>query len=98
MTREELIEAIRAQAPLFRERRVKHVSLFGSRARGDHRPDSDVDLLVEYEPEIRVTAWSWAGLTADLSERLGREVQVVRAPIADARMRSAVDRDAIHVL
>lgn len=98
MTREELIEALRREEPLFRKRRVRHVSLFGSRARGDHRPDSDVDLLVEYEPDARVTAWAYAGLTLDLTERLGRAVQVVRTPITRERFRRAVEKDAIVVL
>ncbi len=98
MTREELIEALRREEPLFRERRVKHVALFGSRARGDHRPDSDVDLLIEYEPDSRTTVWDRAGLALDLTERLGREVQLLRSPVKHDKLRGVVEREAVAVL
>lgn len=52
-----------------------HVRVFGSVARGDARPDSDVDFLVEFEPGRTVLDLS--GLILDLEETLGREVHVV---------------------
>lgn len=97
MTREELIEALRREEPLFRERKVRHVSLFGSRARGDHRPDSDVDLLIEYEPEPFVGLFPHIRLETDLTERLGREVHLLRKPIKRDRLRADVEADAILV-
>ena len=55
MTRDDLLARLRGEAALFREQGVRHVSLFGSQARGDARPDSDIDLLVEYEPEKKAS-------------------------------------------
>lgn len=52
-----------------------NVRVFGSVARGEARPDSDVDLLVEVGPDR--TPFFPGGLIADLEELLGKKVQVV---------------------
>ncbi|HYM91461.1 MAG TPA: helix-turn-helix domain-containing protein [bacterium] len=54
---------------------ARHVRVFGSVARGDARPDSDVDFLVEFAPGRTVLDLS--GLILDLEETLGRKVNVV---------------------
>ena len=54
---------------------ARNVRVFGSVARGEARPDSDVDLLVEVGPNR--TAFFPGGLVADLEELLGKKVQVV---------------------
>lgn len=51
-----------------------NVRVFGSRARGDNRPDSDLDLLVETGPNT--TQWWPGGLIADLEELLGISVDI----------------------
>jgi uncharacterized protein len=55
-------------------RGAKNLRVFGSMARGDSGPDSDIDLLVEME-ESR-TLFDMAELTLDLEELLGRKVHV----------------------
>ena len=52
-----------------------NIRLFGSVARGEARPDSDVDLLVDVGP--RHSSFFPGGLVADLEELLGRRVDVV---------------------
>ncbi len=47
---EQILVAIRAQMPTLRAMGVVRAGVFGSRARGTSRPDSDLDLLVEFEP------------------------------------------------
>ncbi len=54
---------------------ARNVRVFGSVARGEARPDSDVDLLVEVGPDR--TPFFPGGLIADLEELLGKKVQVV---------------------
>jgi uncharacterized protein len=72
-----------------------HVSIFGSVARGEERQDSDFDILVELKPEVGILAFS--ELRRDLSEILGRPVDLVapggRKPFA----RSGASRDAVRV-
>ena len=58
-----------------RKHGARNVRVFGSVARGEARPDSDVDLLVEVGPDR--TPFFPGGLIADLEELLGKKVQVV---------------------
>ena len=50
---------------------IRKLSLFGSALRGDFRPDSDVDILVEFEPEYVPGYIHLAGMEIELSEILG---------------------------
>ena len=69
------IQAISEKAgPVFEKYGVRYAALFGSQARGDARPDSDVDFLVEYG---RPLGFEYAGLRRDLEERLGCEVDMI---------------------
>ncbi len=58
---------------------IRKLSLFGSILRDDFRPDSDVDILVEFEPEARVSLFDMGGIQVELSEMLGREVDLKTA-------------------
>jgi predicted nucleotidyltransferase len=64
-------------AELCRQYRVQELSVFGSMARGDNRPDSDVDLLVTFQPEAKVGLLAFAALMRELSELMGRKVDLV---------------------
>jgi predicted nucleotidyltransferase len=66
-----------ALASLCQSYRVRELSVFGSAARGEMRPDSDVDLLVEFLPDAEVDLVDHAGLMLDLSRLLGRTVDLV---------------------
>jgi predicted nucleotidyltransferase len=64
-------------AEVCRRSRVRELSFFGSAARGEMRPDSDVDLLVEFLPDAGIDLVDYAGLMLDLSHLLGRKVDLV---------------------
>ncbi len=55
---------------------IKRLSLFGSFLHGDAHVDSDVDLLVEYVPGARVSLLTIAGQEIDLSEIVGKRVDL----------------------
>jgi predicted nucleotidyltransferase len=63
-------------AEFCRKNHIKKLSLFGSALRDDFRPDSDVDILVEFEPAARVGLIKLAGLELELGEILGRKVDL----------------------
>ena len=55
---------------------VKRLAFFGSVLRDDFGPDSDVDVLVEFEPGARVGLITLAGMEIDLERLLGRKVEM----------------------
>ncbi len=64
-------------AEFCRRFQVKELSVFGSAARGEMRPDSDIDLLVEFLPEARMSLLGHFAAERALSELLGRKVDLV---------------------
>ena len=63
-------------AAICRRYQVRELSLFGSAARGETRPDSDIDLLVDYFPEARPSLFDLIGMTNELSDLVGRKVDL----------------------
>ena len=73
-------------------RGAHNVRVFGSVARGEAGPDSDVDLLVDLDPER--TLLDLSGLILDLQETLGREVDVVESG-RPSRIADRIQREAL---
>ncbi len=67
-------------AKLCRAHRIRRLSLFGSQLKGTARPDSDIDLLVEFNPDARPTLLDMAQIEIELSEALGGHKVDVRTP------------------
>ena len=63
-------------AEFCKKNHITKLSLFGSALRDDFGPDSDVDMLVEFGPEAHVGLIGFAGLELELSEILGRKVDL----------------------
>jgi predicted nucleotidyltransferase len=55
---------------------IRRLALFGSVLRDDFTPDSDVDVLVEFEPSARVGLIGLAGLEIELARLLGRKAEI----------------------
>ena len=72
---------------------VTGVRVFGSMARGDAGPQSDVDLLIEVGPDP--SPWFPGGLVAELEELWGRRVQVVTERGLDDLLRERVLEEAV---
>jgi hypothetical protein len=70
-----------------------HVRVFGSVARGEAGPDSDIDLLVEVGPTT--SAWFPAGLILDLEDLLGCRVEIVTERAINPELREQVLREAV---
>ena len=80
---------------LFRRFRIRRAALFGSAARGELRPDSDIDLLIEFEPDQAPSLWDAGELEGDLSRLFGgREVDIVSPEILrNPYRRKAIEAD-----
>lgn len=76
LTREQAVERLVTAEPEIRALGVRRLALFGSVTRGEARPDSDVDVLVEFFPGTK-TYDHFLALSDLLEERLGRRVELV---------------------
>jgi predicted nucleotidyltransferase len=81
-------------AAICKRYQVRELSVFGSAARGEMRPDSDIDLLVDFEPEARIGLLELGGLTEDFSALVGRKVDIAIKRALKPRIRSEVLADA----
>ena len=74
---------------------IRRLALFGSVLKGTARPDSDIDLLVEFEPEARPTLLDLAAMEEELSSSFGgRRVDLRTAAELSRYFRDEVLRDA----
>jgi uncharacterized protein len=64
-------------AAICRRHRVKELAVFGSVARGEMHPDSDIDLLVEFQSDADVSLLDHFAAEREFSELLGRKVDLV---------------------
>ncbi len=75
MTRDDIEKVLLAEEQVLRKHKVRSVALFGSYVRGEHRPDSDVDLLIDFRKGV--TLLDLVDLQDSLSEAMGAKVNVV---------------------
>jgi predicted nucleotidyltransferase len=96
MDREAIIARLREKEPELRARGVTHAALFGSRARGDARPDSDTDIMIEIDPESHIGVWGYAGLKEYIASLFDGPVDVVNREGLKPYVRPAATADAIY--
>ena len=64
-------------AQLCRQWKVKELSLFGSVLRDDFGPDSDIDVLVTFQPQIAWSLWDLLDMRDELHDMFGREIDLI---------------------
>lgn len=87
--REKIVPVLRPYA--------SRIELFGSFARGEQRPDSDIDLLITLRPsgERPPLGLNWFGLEDELSEQLGHPVEMVTEDALSRHVRPFIEADRI---
>src|SRR5580700_3250761 len=83
---DEIIASLRAHADELRAAGIRHLSLFGSVARGDAGPDSDVDLAVELDRTAGLDLFGMVALERRLSELLQQTVDLTIEPVEKRRL------------
>jgi uncharacterized protein len=68
---------LRAHEPALKAAGVVRLSLFSSTARGDRRPDSDIDLLAAFDQARRISLLDVAGIEIQFSALLGQSVDLI---------------------
>lgn len=89
-----MLAKLRELAPQLRERGVARIDLFGSLARDEANPDSDVDLLIELSRPMGLDFFS---LEAFLSDALGIKVELSTRAGMRPRVLAAAQKDIVHV-
>ena len=98
MTAQETIARLSSEKQIFQQFSVKALYLFGSVVRGEDRPGSDIDVLVEFEPDARVGLFTFARLQRRLSEILGRPVDLVTPDALHKALKDRILEEAVHAV
>ena len=96
MNSREALETLRRSEQALRGRGVRHAALFGSLARADNRPDSDIDIMIEIDPDARMTVYDYLDLKEFIATLFDGPVDVVNRESLKAYVRPAVTTDAIY--
>jgi uncharacterized protein len=97
MTREEIIEALRKNAAAIKAEGVSKLAIFGSRVRGDNRPDSDIDILVEVEPDASFSLLNLIGVEHIVEDATGLPAQVTIRRSMPPRIAERIADDIVEV-
>src|SRR6266567_1443399 len=93
MSKHEILNSLSANQAKIKGFGVRSLSLFGSSARGEDTPESDLDFVVEFEKK---SFDAHMDLKLFLEELFDRPVDLVLADGIKPRLRAAILRDAIH--
>jgi predicted nucleotidyltransferase len=92
----EAIETLRRAERALRKRGVLHAALFGSVARGSNRADSDIDIMIEVDPDVRMTVFDYVDLKEYIGTLFDEPVDVVNREGLKPYVRPAATADAIY--
>jgi len=96
MDREHVIARLRAHERQLKEAGIVRLSLFGSTARGEAGPDSDVDLLAVFDNTRRISLLDIAGMENDLSDLLGCKVDLIEEGTLKPRVQKSVEAEVMR--
>ena len=96
MNREQVIATLRAHEQELRHRGVLHAALFGSVARGDAKPSSDIDILIQIAPDAPVGLFEYVGITDYLADLFPTRVDVANRDTLKPHVRPGAERDAVY--
>ncbi|MDE3176170.1 MAG: nucleotidyltransferase family protein [Pseudomonadota bacterium] len=96
MTRQDVLDRLRQNEPALRARGVTHAALFGSVARGEQRPDSDIDIMVEIAADAPVGVFEYVGIVQFIERMFPTRVDVVDRAGLKHYVRPQAERDAVY--
>ena len=96
MDRQQIIDCLRKNERSLRERGVTRAALFGSRARGDNKPDSDIDITVEIGPNAPIGLFDYVSIVHSIEAPFPVRVDVSDRMAMKAYVRPSAERDAIY--
>ncbi|MGA7878236.1 MAG: nucleotidyltransferase family protein [Desulfoferrobacter sp.] len=97
MKKEKIIEILKSNRALLEEFHVRSLSVFGSIVRGESDPESDVDILVEFEPGADIGLFEFIRLRDALSDLIGMPVDMGTPDALHPALKDDILREALHV-
>ena len=94
---ETIIETLHQHQADLKRRGVSHAAVFGSVARGEARQDSDIDVLVDLDPNQPMGLFEYASIRLYIAELLGGSADVVHRKTLKPLLRNSILRDAVNV-
>jgi predicted nucleotidyltransferase len=96
MRRDDVIAKLQEAEPALRARGIRRAAVFGSIARGDDRPDSDIDILVEFEPGAEGTIYEYVRLKEFISSLFSGPVDVIDRDALKPHLHAPAARDTFY--
>jgi predicted nucleotidyltransferase len=97
MDKDQIRAKILAHEAYLKASGIRHLMLFGSKARGDDSPKSDVDLLADYDRARKLTLFDKAGLEVELAALLAAPVDLCDREMLERSARLRAEREAVLV-
>jgi predicted nucleotidyltransferase len=92
----EALETLRRSEAALRARGVRRAALFGSVARGENRPGSDIDIMVEIDPDAHITVFDYVDLKEFIAGLFDGPVDVVNRDSLKPYVRPAATAETIY--
>jgi predicted nucleotidyltransferase len=96
MRRDDIIARLKAAEPALRARGIRRAAVFGSIARGEDRPDSDIDILVEFEPGSEGSIYEYMNLKEYIAGLFDGPVDVIDRDALKPHLRAPAARDTVY--
>jgi predicted nucleotidyltransferase len=96
MNRSDVITLLQAHEAALKARGVAHAALFGSVARNEQRSDSDIDIMIELDPDSRVTMFDHVDIKAYIASLFQQPVDVVNRDGLKPFVRPRAAADVIY--
>jgi uncharacterized protein len=96
MDKRDILATLREHEAALKAQGVTHAALFGSRARGDAEPDSDIDIMIELDPAARVTMFDYVDIKEFIEGLFREPVDVVNRDGLKPLVRPQAAADAIY--
>ncbi len=91
----QVLDTLRAHEAELHARGVKHAAIFGSVARGEAGPESDVDIMLDIDHGVVTSLLQYAGIAGLIEEAVGREIDVAMKDRLKEHVRPHALRDAV---
>jgi uncharacterized protein len=95
--RQQILAGLRDLEPALRADGVTRLAIFGSRARGDHRADSDLDVLIEVAADRKFSLLDLVGVAHTIEDTLGIPANIFMKRSLEPQIAETIERDIVEV-